>query len=125
MNKRTFGGKYEETAAAWLKNKGYELLSMNFSSPYGEADIIMKDKSEFVFIEVKTRTSLKYGLPAEAVTKSKQKKYLLTAQYYFMTNGIEDYNVRFDVIQVYISDNTPYINHIENAFDFTDSRVFY
>ena len=125
MNNRKVGSKYEDTVLLYLKNSGFKFVKKNYFTPYGEADLIMKDKSEFVFIEVKARKSLKYGYPAEAVTKTKQLKYLRIAQYFFASENIYDYAVRFDVAQIYIQNDKPFINYIRNAFDFTDIDGFY
>lgn len=131
MNKREFGTKYEELVADYLIKQGFLLLEKNYVTPFGEADLIMRDGNEIVFIEVKARRSVKYGLPAEAVTYSKQKKYLLNAEYYVLNElrGNPDIKsdtaIRFDVAQIYIKEGTPYINYIRNAFDFTGYNRFY
>lgn len=109
----------------YLLGKGMSLVAQNYISPYGEADIILKDGDEFAFVEVKARRSDKFGKPAEAVTKSKMKKYLLTAQYFFMNAGMEDYRVRFDVAEVYLTSDSPWVNYIQNAYDFSGIEEFY
>lgn len=125
MNKRKIGSIYEDTVLLYLQKSGMELIDRNYVTPYGEADIIMKEGTEFAFVEVKARSSLKYGYPAEAVTKRKQIKYLRIAQYFFANHNIFDYAVRFDVAQIYIQDDKPYIDYIRNAYDFTDINEFY
>ena len=73
-------GKFgEDEAATFLKKKGYKILERNFSCKRGEIDIIALDKNEIVFIEIKARISLKYGLPSEAVTRHKLKHIYKTA----------------------------------------------
>lgn len=69
-------GKWgENIVCQYLKSNNYHIIERNFLCRQGEIDIIAKDKAkkELVFIEVKTRSSLKYGNPAEAVTKQKQR----------------------------------------------------
>ncbi len=125
MNTRKIGNIAEDKAAELVASRGYNVLLRNYTTPYGEADIIAEDKGVYVFIEVKARCSNKYGTPAAAVTKQKMLRYLQIAQYYFMQNGIEDYTVRFDVAEVYTAKGLYEINYIENAFDFTDMSDFY
>ena len=67
-----------------------------------EIDIIAIDKNEYVFIEVKTRISNKYGNPIESVNENKIKHIIKAANYYVYKNNLESKNIRFDVIEVYI-----------------------
>lgn len=62
----------EDMATEYLNKKGYKILERNFECRQGEIDIIALDKDEIVFVEVKTRTSKKYGLAAEAVDENKK-----------------------------------------------------
>jgi putative endonuclease len=79
----------------------------------GEIDIIAQDKNEFVFVEVKTRTSEKYGKPAEAVNSTKQKHLIKTVEYYLYVKKLENEFVRIDVIEIYMYNNKYRINHIK------------
>ncbi len=106
-----FGNKGEKRAAAFLAKKGgYKLLGRNYRCKYGEIDIIMETGEILVFIEVKARTSSKYGLGYESVTASKQEKLFKTAQHYMSENG--ERAARFDVVSI----DGDEITHIENAF---------
>lgn len=107
----------EEIAVKYLENIGYEIIQRNYSCKLGEIDIIAKYKEELIIIEVKTRTSNLYGLPAEAVNDIKQKHIFKVVQYYLMKNKIEDTYIRIDVIEVYLNKNKTYkLNHIKQAF---------
>ena len=107
----------EKIVLKYLNKYGYEILDKNFESSYGEIDIIFKDKNYIVFAEIKSRTSVKYGLPAESVTKYKKRHILNTAKYYLYKNEGLKCDVRFDVIEVYFrKNNVPLINHIKNVF---------
>lgn len=109
-------GKFgEDEAATFLKEKGYKILERNFSCKRGEIDIIALDKNEIVFIEIKARVSLKYGLPSEAVTKYKIKHIYKTAEYYLYTRNLEKENCRIDVIEVYIKNKEVIINHLKQV----------
>lgn len=107
----------EDIAVNYLKQKGYKILDRNFECRQGELDIIALDKKEIVFIEVKTRTSNKYGIPSEAVNKIKQKHMLQTIKFYLYIRNLSDEFVRIDVIEVYIKDNVYRVNHIKQAID--------
>lgn len=115
--KQEIGKLGEDIAVNYLKQKGYKILDRNFECRQGELDIIAKDKNEIVFIEVKTRTSNRYGTPSEAVNKIKQKHMLQTIKYYLYTRNLNDEFVRIDVIEVYIRDNLYKVNHIKQALE--------
>ena len=51
----------ENTAKSFLIRKGYEIIDLNFHTPYGEIDIICKHNDQLIFVEVKTRKSMKFG----------------------------------------------------------------
>lgn len=125
MNTRAVGNFAENKAVEFIQKSGKNLLIRNYVTPYGEADAIFTDGEQYVFVEIKARRNSKYGSPAQAVTKNKQKKYLHIAQYFFSEHEIENYSVRFDVAEVYMTGEEPVINYIENAFDFSDYVEFY
>ena len=106
------GRSGERRAAKYLKKLGYKLLAKNYKTPFGEADIVAADGDTIVFCEVKTRLTEKFGTPAEAVERHKQRRYVDIARYFLMKLGRDDVNVRFDVLEVFADA----INHIENAF---------
>lgn len=108
-------GKWGENLACnYLAERNYKILERNFLCRQGEIDIIAKDVTQktLVFIEVKTRSNLKYGNPAEAVNQEKQKHMKQAIQYYLYKNRIKNTPIRIDVIEVYIVQNCK-INHIK------------
>lgn len=111
-------GNYgEKIVSSYLLKYGYEILRKNFICNFGEIDIIFKDKDEIVFSEIKTRTGIEYGFPAESITFFKRKHILNTAKYFLYREKIVDYAIRFDVIEVYLNKKEkPIINHIRNVF---------
>lgn len=117
INNKQIGGKGEEIAVNYLVGNGYYLLERNFRCRIGEIDIIAFDKEEkkIVSIEVKTRRSIKYGLPREAVDKRKQKHIISATKYYLLINKLMNYQIRFDVIEVYLMGDIYKINHIKNC----------
>ena len=112
LHKKFLGKKGERLVVEYLKKQGYEILEKNYRTPFGEADVIAKDRDEILFIEVKTRTSDKYGTPAESVIKKKREKYVKIAKFYWLKTG-EEPNVRFDVAEVYADGK---IEYLPNAF---------
>ncbi len=115
MNKRQVGKDYEELAARCLEEKGYRILERNFRCRQGEIDLIARDGSCLVFVEVKYRRDGRAGDPAEAVDFRKQRRIIRTAAYYCYKRNIgESQACRFDVISVLGSE----VRHIENAFEY-------
>ena len=112
VHKKVLGKKGEKLVEKYLIAKGYKLLKRNFRTPFGEADLIMQEGDETVFVEVKTRTSEKFGAPREAVGREKQRRYYQIAQCYGEKVG-EEPNARFDVAEVYEDDR---IEYYKNAF---------
>jgi putative endonuclease len=112
-------GKYgEELAAEHIKANGYLIIERNFrAGKIGEIDIIAK-KDEFIcFIEVKTRKSVYFGKPCEAVNWKKQANIKRVAQMFLKLSGAENCNIRFDIVEVLKKESeTAHINIIENAF---------
>lgn len=67
MSRRAVGSKYEQIAKEWLKKQGLTILAQNFRSRTGEIDLIARDERTIIFVEVKYRSSVSTGDPAEAV----------------------------------------------------------
>ncbi len=112
----SLGVQGEEVAANYLKNKGYQVVERNFRCRMGEIDIIASINKTLVFVEVKTRRSLSYGLPCESITKNKQVHIKRVAKFYTVKNNIINVNQRIDVLEVLYRGEKAYIRHIENAF---------
>ena len=114
MNNVEKGILGEKIATEYLKSKGAYILENNYKIKSGEIDIIAEINDELVFIEVKSRTNIKFGYPAEAVDCRKIRKIVNTAKYYILKNNLNNVPIRFDVIEIYLKDKK--INHIVNAF---------
>ncbi|MBO5426746.1 MAG: YraN family protein [Lachnospiraceae bacterium] len=116
MNNRVTGQDKENIAVNYLKNKGYFIIQTNFRVRQGEIDIVARDGSTIVFVEVKYRSTSRSGNPLEAVNKTKQRKISKAALFYLNKNKISPDNtpIRFDVIGILGEQ----ITHIENAFDY-------
>lgn len=108
----------ENLAIKYLENLGYKIIVRNFRCKQGEIDIIAKEKNEIIFIEVKTRTNIKFGYPAEAVNKLKQNHIHKAIQYYLYKNNVTDYNIRIDVVEIYLKySNNRYLSKINHIKD--------
>lgn len=107
----------EKHAIKHLINNSYIVVEKNYRTRVGEIDIIARDKDVLVFIEVKSRTSLKFGYPREAVDYHKQKKIRQVAEIYLLNNKIYP-EIRFDVVEIFLTNDykTSKINIIKNAF---------
>lgn len=110
------GKLWEIEAAKFLRKKKYKLLASNFSSRFGEIDLIVQNKKYICFVEVKQRDESSIALPREFVDAYKQKRIIKTAEYYLAYNHT-DLQPRFDVVEIYTKDNKiKLIKHLENAF---------
>ncbi len=114
MNNKEKGDLGEHIAKDYLLSKGAKILETNYKIKSGEIDIITKLDEDIVFVEVKSRTNVKFGYPSEAVNYKKIKKITDIAKYYILKNNLYNTSIRFDVIEVYLKDKK--INHIVNAF---------
>jgi len=109
------GKQGEDLCCQYLLENGYTIIERNFRCKEGEIDIIAKEKEEWVFIEVKTRTNTHYGYPAEALTKWKKEKMLKTIRYYLFCHHLENGYIRMDMIEVHIEKEIGYIHHIKQV----------
>jgi len=121
--KKEIGDLGEKIAQKYLKNKGYEIIDINYRKKQGEIDLVgrLSDNS-LVFFEIKTRSmsSGKYGLPEESVNYFKQQKLHKTAELFLYEKGYDqlETNWRFDVLTIIlnIKEKKAIIRHIKNAF---------
>lgn len=109
------GAYGEEIAVKYLVKEGYKIVARNYRLAYGEIDIIASQGEAIVFCEVKTRTSLKYGTAAAAVDFVKRQHIIRVAQFFLNSGEWENYCPRFDIVEIYYSNNW-HINHMVNAY---------
>jgi putative endonuclease len=110
----------EDIAANYLSGRGFRILERNFRCKGGEVDIVARDPADksLVFIEVKTRRGLTYGVPQLAVTPFKQRQVSKASLTWLSKNRQFDANARFDVIAILLhTDGAHSIEHIPNAFE--------
>jgi putative endonuclease len=119
LRTRQLGNLGEQYAAAWLEAQGWHVIDRNWHCRLGELDIVARNESnQIVFVEVKTRRTLRYGTPQEAVTHAKQinlrhaaVQWLAEPEHHLPHSGI-----RFDVVTVVVREGNPLVHRIEGAF---------
>jgi len=113
-NNINIGLNGERLVINYLKKEGYSILENNWRFIHKEIDIIALKSNILCIVEVKSRSS-DYTSPKDAVTMKKQKNLITAANQYIVQKGL-DYDVRFDVAEVFFSDKSFKINYIEDAF---------
>lgn len=116
MSSKITGNYGEELACQFLKKLHYKILERNYRIRGGEIDIVAKDGETLVFVEVKTRHTLEFGLPVESMTFWKIKALLKTAQFYVQKINWGDKEYRLDFISVDLGKDpkNPKIELIQN-----------
>jgi putative endonuclease len=110
--KRMIGSIGENIAVEFLKRKGYKIVATNIRTPFGELDIIARQKDLTVFVEVKTRTTSSLGPPYLSVTKAKELHLVRNALAYLKRRNLVDSYWRIDVVSVKL-DHECKLEHIE------------
>ena len=100
MNTRRTGNIGEDIAVLYLQKHGYVILERNFRVKRGEVDVIAKQGDYYVFVEVKRRSSDKFGLPREAVDYRKQRTIVQCAKIWLLKKRLYGAPVRFDVVEI-------------------------
>lgn len=111
---RQIGNCGELIAKEYLLECGVIILGHNFSSKWGEIDLIGQEGERLLFIEVKTRKNANYGSPSDFVDQRKQERLYLTAQLYLQGQAKDWKFYRFDIIE--IEWETSSLRWIKNAF---------
>ncbi len=116
---KELGAWGEETAARYLRLRGWHIVERNYTVRQGEVDLIAERRGILAFVEVKLRKNEDYAEAREFVTEAKQRRVLTAAALYLAAHETEA-QPRFDVIEIYApageKTRFPKINHIENAF---------
>lgn len=109
-------GKFgEEVAVDFLQQNGYEILETNWTFQKAEVDIIAQKENILAVVEVKTRSSIEFGLPQDFVKPKKIQLLLKAVNEYVISNNLE-VEVRFDIIAIHKDAKNFNIEHIEEAF---------
>lgn len=105
----------EELAVEFLEKNGYKILETNWTFQKAEVDIIAQKDTVLAVIEVKTRSSIEFGLPQDFVKPKKIQLLVKAINEYVISNDL-DLEVRFDIIAIQKENNGFLIEHIEDAF---------
>lgn len=117
FNRQEIGKQAEQQARLFLQARGFSLIVQNYRSRYGEIDLIMRDQDDIVFVEVRSRSRVDYGHPAETVNKRKQQKLIKTAiDFLQKKRWLYKVNSRFDVIAIQLETSEWQIEWFKNAF---------
>ena len=103
----------EDKACKYLEKQGLTLIERNYRCRNGEIDLIMQDKDQLVFVEVRYRKNDSHGTAVDTVDQRKMKKLISTANYYLIRHQL-DTPARFDIVGF---DATFHPKWISNAFD--------
>lgn len=118
MNTKRLGDLGEEAAASYLLARHYVIKERQYRCRWGEIDLIAEKDGVLIFIEVKTRQNVRYGVPAEAVNFHKQQKIIRTAAWYLTEHPPAERACRFDVVEVYFpAAGGRHIKQYKNAFE--------
>lgn len=98
--RQRLGAHGERRAARRYEAQGYEVVARNWRCGDGELDLVVRRGDTLAFVEVKTRTSDRFGHPAEAVTPAKQRRIRRLAQHFCADTGQRAPVLRFDVVSV-------------------------
>ena len=105
----------EKLAVEFLQKEGYEILETNWTFQKAEIDIIAQKENTLAVVEVKTRSSLEFGLPQDFV-KPKKIQLLVKAVNEYVVSKDLDVDVRFDIIAIHKEDKSFVIEHLTDAF---------
>ena len=109
------GKKGENQAVIYLQKKGYDIVKTNFVFQKAEIDIIARIENILAIVEVKTRSSIDFGLPQDFVKPKKIQLLVKAVNEYMIVNDL-DLEVRFDIIAIHKNGSNFEIEHIEDAF---------
>jgi len=116
MGRAELGRIGESLAATYLQQRGWQIVERNIRYREGEIDIIAARAGVLAFVEVKTRRSVAFGSPAEAVTWRKQRTIRALASRYLSEQHPRAHIIRFDVVDIARDAGGFMVTHLEGAF---------
>jgi len=115
--KDRLGARGEQLAAAFLERSGISIIERNWRCSQGEIDVIVQDGDETAFVEVKTRSSVQFGHPLEAITPEKLARLRRLAAAWCETHPQPGRHIRIDAIAVIAPTGGPVsIDHLKRVF---------
>ncbi|MFM5952484.1 MAG: YraN family protein [Micrococcales bacterium] len=116
-NRRHVLGLYgEKLAGNYLQSLGYEVLERNWRCPLGEIDLIARDDTKYVFVEVKTRNGAGFGHPLEAITEVKLSRLRRLVSEWCRSRQLSGIDVRIDAVSVLIDSGRVQLEHLKQVF---------
>jgi len=117
MSKRDTGLKGEQLACEFLGRNGYDIVERNYRCPEGEIDVVARQQETLVFIEVRTKTSRRFGEPEESITPVKAARLRKLAELYGQSHNNLPETWRIDVVAIQMNKDgrASRIEIIENA----------
>jgi putative endonuclease len=114
---RDIGQRGEDAAARYLEARGLRLLERNYRCRGGEVDLVMLDGGTLVLVEVRLRSSTRFGGAAASVGPRKQRRFALAARHLLMTRpALRELPMRFDVVALEAGPEGPRLDWIRDAF---------
>ncbi|OHX65817.1 YraN family protein [Flammeovirga pacifica] len=115
--KQQLGTKGENIACDYLETKGYTILRKNYKAGYHEIDIICQKNRFLVFIEVKTRSSVSFGMPEQHLSKQQEKNITNAAIRFTDSQKFDQLPlVRYDIISIVFQGLEYKLSHFQDAF---------
>jgi len=115
QDKKISGNLGEDLAARYLRKNGFKILKRNFQNKIGEIDILARNKSDIVIVEVKTKSGSDFGEGYEMVNYFKRKKLLQLAK--SLQINYPKATIRIDVVSVGLNQDPPEIKHFKSAVE--------
>jgi putative endonuclease len=117
VDRRARGREAEDLAAAFLAERGFEILDRNHAIRRGEVDLVCREGDVLCFVEVRSRSSVSRGGPEETVGRRKARRVVAAATDWALKHGGLERDIRFDVVAVTFGEGAPRIEHFRAAFD--------
>ena len=118
-SRQQLGAEGELAARRFLESEGYQVLDTNFRCRWGEVDIVARLGDTLVFVEVRTRRALTYGIPQESIREKKKVRLVATAETYLQSYQEQLDDWRIDLISVLVGRDgrVTEVAHLENAVE--------
>jgi putative endonuclease len=113
MKNQAVGKIGEMIARETARKRHYAVKDINVRTPYGEIDLILEKNDRIFFVEVKTRTSYRFGFPEEAVNQEKMSHMIQNAEYYLNDRQLSDKGWQLDVISILLDQSTQLAREIQ------------
>lgn len=123
VRRRDVGRLGEALAADHVERVGWSIHDRNWRCRYGELDLVCRDGSTWVFVEVRTLRRARSGRPEDSIGHAKRGAVIRTSLAWLQAHGGLEQSIRFDVIAVELGAAEPTIRHTRGAFDGTGEAL--